>query len=150
MSEESLSTSLWYCRSPECRIYLQLTPLWYTKKIKKRSLHAANGIITKHNYSRVDHSCHDILLPLTHSSASGGFGKVGANLLLCRIRAPYLRKMTGIGTRRIATQPSRVPAQLTPRALNMYIEKRGKTAPASDRRKVFAAIADAALRLFSS
>lgn len=47
--------------------------------------------------------------------------------------------------RRSATQPSRVPAQLTPRALNMYVLKREKTAPKIDRRKVFAAIAEAAL-----
>ena len=44
-----------------------------------------------------------------------------------------------------ATKPSSVPVQLTPRALNMYMLKRGKTAPARERRKVLAAIAEAAL-----
>lgn len=51
-----------------------------------------------------------------------------------------------MGTSTAATQPSRVPAQLTPMALNMYVAKSGKTAPASERRKVFAAIAEAALQ----
>ena len=70
---------------------------------------------------------------------------VGANLLLCLILAPYFQNTTGMGTRTKATKPRRVPAQLTPRALNMYMLKRGKTAPAMDLRKVFAAIAEAAL-----
>lgn len=50
-----------------------------------------------------------------------------------------------MGTRARATNPRSEPAQLTPRALNMYMLKRGKTAPAMDRRKVFAAMAEAAL-----
>ena len=48
--------------------------------------------------------------------------------------------------RTAATQPRRVPAQLTPRASNMYLEKRGKPAPARERRNVFAAMAEAALK----
>ena len=59
-------------------------------------------------------------------------------------------KTTGMGTSTTATQPRRVPAQLTPRALNMYWEKSGKPAPARDRRNVFAAMAEAALRGFVS
>ncbi len=51
-----------------------------------------------------------------------------------------------MGTSTAATQPSRVPAQLTPIALNMYWAKSGNPAPASERRKVFAAMAEAALR----
>ncbi len=50
-----------------------------------------------------------------------------------------------MGTMTTATQPSRVPAQLMCIASNMYVAKRGKQAPARERRKVFAAIADAAL-----
>ena len=50
-----------------------------------------------------------------------------------------------MGTRTRATQPRRVLAQLTPRASNMYVAKRGKTAPKRERRKVFAAMAEAAL-----
>lgn len=71
---------------------------------------------------------------------------VGANLLLVLIFAPYLQKTTGIGTRISATQPRSVLAQLTPSASNMYVAKRGNTAPKRDRRKVFAAIAEAALQ----
>ena len=57
-----------------------------------------------------------------------------------------LRKdVLGMGTRTTATHASSVPAQLTPRALNMYMEKSGKTAPAMERRKVLAAMAEAAL-----
>lgn len=52
-----------------------------------------------------------------------------------------------MGARTRATQPRRVPVQFTPRALNMYMLKRGKTPPAMDRRKVFAAIAEAALKI---
>lgn len=70
---------------------------------------------------------------------------VGANLLLCLIFAPYFQKINGMGASTNATKPSSVPAQLTPRALNMYMLKRGKTAPARERRKVLAAIAEAAL-----
>ena len=44
-----------------------------------------------------------------------------------------------------ATQPRSVPAQFTPSASNMYVAKRGKTAPKRERRKVFAAMAEAAL-----
>ncbi len=44
-----------------------------------------------------------------------------------------------------ATQPRSVPAQLTWIALNMYMENKGKMAPARERRKVLAAIAEAAL-----
>lgn len=73
------------------------------------------------------------------------FGRVGANALRFRIRAPYFQKTTGMGTRARATNPSSELAQLTPRALNMYVAKRGKTAPAMERRKVFAAMAEAAL-----
>jgi hypothetical protein len=54
-------------------------------------------------------------------------------------------KTTGMGMSTTATQPRRVPAQLTPREANMYFEKRGKTAPARERRNVFAAMAEAAL-----
>ena len=53
--------------------------------------------------------------------------------------------MTGMGTNTAATQPRSVPVQLTFRALNMYMLKRGKPAPARERRKVFAAMAEAAL-----
>lgn len=57
-----------------------------------------------------------------------------------------LRKdVLGMGMRTAATHPSSVPAQLTPRALNMYMEKSGKTAPAMDRRNVLPAMAEAAL-----
>ena len=70
---------------------------------------------------------------------------VGANLLFCLIFAPYLQNTNGMGAITRATQPRRVLAQLTPRALNMYVAKRGKTAPARERRKVFAATAEAAL-----
>ena len=44
-----------------------------------------------------------------------------------------------------AMQPSNVPDQFTPIPANMYMEKRGKTAPQMDRRRVFAAMAEAAL-----
>lgn len=72
--------------------------------------------------------------------------------------------MTGMGTRTQATQPSNVPAQLTPNPWNliqsvpfiqknslsgthtMYCEKSGNPAPAAERRNVFAAIAEAALK----
>lgn len=50
-----------------------------------------------------------------------------------------------MGTSKAATHPSSVPDQFTPMASNMYMEKSGKTAPASDRRKVLAAMAEAAL-----
>ena len=50
-----------------------------------------------------------------------------------------------MGTNTAATQPSNVPVQLTFRALNMYMAKRGKPAPARERRKLFAATAEAAL-----
>ena len=70
---------------------------------------------------------------------------VGAKLDFSRMRAPYFRKTTGMGTRTTATQASKVPAQLTFKALNMYVANRGKTAPAMERRKVFAAMAEAAL-----
>lgn len=43
-----------------------------------------------------------------------------------------------------ATQPSSVQAQLMPIPLNMYVAKSGNPAPNSDRRKVLAAMADAA------
>lgn len=62
-----------------------------------------------------------------------------------RILAPNFQKITGIGTSTAATQPSNVPLQLTLRALNMYIEKRGNAAPASERKNVLAAMAEAAL-----
>ena len=39
-----------------------------------------------------------------------------------------------------------MPVQLTLRALNMYVANSGKTAPAIERRKVLAAMAEAALR----
>lgn len=81
---------------------------------------------------------------LLSSDMVGGFA-VGANLLLALILAPNFQKMNGMGASTAATQPSSVPAQLTPRAENMYMEKRGKMAPARDRRKVFAAMAEAAL-----
>ena len=44
-----------------------------------------------------------------------------------------------------ATQPRSVPAQFTPSASNMYVANRGNTAPKMERRKVFAAMAEAAL-----
>lgn len=50
-----------------------------------------------------------------------------------------------MGTSASATKPRSEPAQLTPSALNIYVLKRGKTAPARERRKVLAAIAEAAL-----
>lgn len=53
--------------------------------------------------------------------------------------------MTGMGTMRSATQPRSVFAQLTPSPSYMYVAKRGKTAPKIERRKVFAAMAEAAL-----
>ena len=68
-------------------------------------------------------------------------------MLFSRILAPYFQKMMGIGTSSTATQPSKVPAQLTPSARNVYCEKRGKPAPARERRKVLAAMAEAALGL---
>ena len=75
-----------------------------------------------------------------------GFGfMVGANLLLALILWPYFQNIMGIGTNTAATQPRRVPDQLTWMALNMYVANNGKTAPAMDRRKVFAAMAEAAL-----
>lgn len=77
------------------------------------------------------------------------FGIVGANLLLSRILAPNFQKMIGMGTRARATKPSSEPAQLTPRPLNMYWEKSGKTAPQMERRKVLAAMAEAALFSFA-
>lgn len=54
--------------------------------------------------------------------------------------------MTGMGTSTRATQPRSVPVQLTLSALNMYVANSGKTQAASDRRKVLAAMAEAALR----
>ena len=51
----------------------------------------------------------------------------------------------GMGTSKAATHPSSVPDQFTPIASNMYMEKSGKTAPAMERRKVLAAMAEAAL-----
>ena len=84
-----------------------------------------------------------------HSSlgnSSIGLGFIaGANLLLARILGPYFQKTTGIGIKTTATKPRSVPAQFTCNALNIYILKSGKIAPARDRRKVFAAMADAAL-----
>jgi len=59
--------------------------------------------------------------------------------------APYFQNITGIGMSKTATQPRSVPAQLTWIALNMYMENKGKMAPARERRKVLAAIAEAAL-----
>ncbi len=56
---------------------------------------------------------------LSSPDIAGAGGAVGAKLLLARILAPYFQKMTGIGTSIRATQPSSVPAQLTPRPLNM-------------------------------
>lgn len=50
-----------------------------------------------------------------------------------------------MGTRTRATAPRRVLAQLTPMASNMYVAKRGKMAPKRERKKVFAAMAEAAL-----
>lgn len=70
---------------------------------------------------------------------------VGAKLDRSRIRAPYFQNATGMGISTTATQASKVPAQLTLRASNMYVAKRGKTAPAMERRNVFAAMAEAAL-----
>lgn len=70
---------------------------------------------------------------------------MGANLLLDLMRAPNFQKMMGMGTRIAATQPRSVPDQLTWIALNMYMLNRGNTAPASDRKNVLAAMAEAAL-----
>ncbi len=52
-----------------------------------------------------------------------------------------------MGTNTAAMQPKSVPDQLTPSAANIYCEKSGKPAPASDRKNVFAAIAEAALEI---
>ena len=70
---------------------------------------------------------------------------VGAKLDRSRMRAPNFKNARGMGIRTTATQASKVPAQLTLSALNMYVAKRGKTAPAMERRNVFAAMAEAAL-----
>lgn len=48
-----------------------------------------------------------------------------------------------------ARQPMRVAAHWMPRLLNICWAKRGKPAPARERRKVFAAMAEAALRSVS-
>ena len=61
------------------------------------------------------------------------------------MRAPNFKKIIGIGTSMTATQPRSVPDQLTWIALNMYMLKRGNTAPANDRKNVLAAMAEAAL-----
>lgn len=51
-----------------------------------------------------------------------------------------------MGTSTRATQPRSVPVQFTLSASNMYVAKSGKTHAARDRRKVLAAMAEAALR----
>lgn len=43
-----------------------------------------------------------------------------------------------------ATQPSSVQAQLIPMPLNIYVANSGNPAPKSERKKVFAAMAEAA------
>ena len=101
------------------------------------------------NLSRTHHfsSSSSLAPPASSSTLScGGSGfTVGAKLLLALILAPNFQNTTGIGTRISATQPRSVPAHSTPRASNMYVENRGKRAPAMERRKVFAAMAEAAL-----
>ena len=71
---------------------------------------------------------------------------VGANFERALILSPYFQNIMGMGTKRAATQPKSVPDQFTLMASNMYVLKSGKTAPARERRKVFPAIAEAALR----
>ena len=51
----------------------------------------------------------------------------------------------GMGTQRAERQPSRVPAHWMPRLLNIWRVKSGKPAASMERRKVFAAMAEAAL-----
>jgi hypothetical protein len=74
---------------------------------------------------------------------------VGANLLCFLIFAPEKKNQTGIGRRIAAKHPTSVIPQLIPRRLNIYVEKRGQAAAMKERIIVFAATADAALRLKS-
>lgn len=69
---------------------------------------------------------------------------VGAYALFCRICSPLRRNQIGTGTKINATQPSNVHAHWIPIPLNMYVANRGKMAPKRERRKVLAAMADAA------
>ena len=81
-------------------------------------------------------------------SSCGGssiFSQRGANLLRRRSFFPNSKKQMGIGTSTAATQPSSVAAHWIPMWVNICREKRGKLEATSDRQKVFAAMADAAL-----
>jgi len=51
--------------------------------------------------------------------------------------------MNGIGVNASATKARRLPAQPTFKAVKSCVAKSGKTAPNNDRRKAFAAIAEA-------
>jgi hypothetical protein len=80
---------------------------------------------------------------LLYTVTANGFG-VGANLLFSLIAAPLYKNQIGTGISRTAIQPSRVEAYSIPIPLNICCAKRGNTAPQRERRKVFAAIAEAA------
>lgn len=67
----------------------------------------------------------------------------GENLLLARIRGPYLLKRNGIGNINKAIPPMRVDAQLTPIPSYICLVNRGNAAPTAERTIVLAANADA-------
>lgn len=69
---------------------------------------------------------------------------------LVRILSPYLQNKNGIGHIPSAMNPSRELPQPRPRASYIGGPARGNSAPARDRRTVFAAIADAACRVNAS
>ena len=54
----------------------------------------------------------------------------------------------GTGTKTAERQPRRVAAHSIPRLSNIWREKRGNPAAKQERRKVLAAMADAALELY--
>lgn len=72
---------------------------------------------------------------------------VGAHLDFALILAPKKKKEMGIGIMATAMKPSNEPAQLTPRLRNIWRANSGNPAANAERRKVFAAMADAALFL---
>jgi len=66
------------------------------------------------------------------------------------ILAPKMKKRMGTGKRATHAKPRMDVAHGMPRALYMYWAKRGKIAPTQERKKVFAAMAEAAFILYTS
>ena len=69
----------------------------------------------------------------------------GDLLDFARNLAPNIRNAMGTGTSANATKPRSVPAQLMPMPLNICVANIGNPAAIKDLRKVFAAMAEAAL-----